>query len=555
MFKRSFDKFLEKSPSKPSLYPYIYSINFKGLKTKAKKKITTEPIKCSQCGAVLTNIEIIQEDSKIGTYYKCEYCGTVNVIDKEQIIESFPDDIDFIIEDIIKKEPKTEEEITKVGAIEGELYISIIDISGSMSGAKIEAVKKSLIQTIMDFKLNSPTTKYILIAFESSVYYYLRYDKKPIRFSGDLLFNFGKMREQLKKSIIKERLGSIGEFADGWVRKVQELRSKDMTALGPALFFGINSFENFQSTGRITLLTDGLANQGVGNLSGTSVGAEKFYEKMSELCNQLNIIVDVVGVSAHGDNNEMGLQILGKLTDKTGGKLFLVSSQEMESIFTQLRQTKYLGRDVKVKIITPKIINIKNITGAFSSKETINESEVNLGAITEDRELFVELEAPKVIKEVKQEEIPIQLQVEYKDKDGCKRLRVINDRVKITKDENEFVSKYDQKLNAMMNIQAAGTSYYAGKADKSKKQLSGLKNEILNELNRLKSIDADYSQNAFSESLEFLDDELEEMELEQKEAAAAPKASYMAAKGQSRSRISQELKSFRIAEKKKKAKK
>ncbi len=45
------------------------------------------------------------------------------------------------------------------------------------------------------------------------------------------------------------------------------------------------------------------------------------------------------------------------------------------------------------------------------------------------------------------------------------------------------------------------------------------------------------------------------MELEQKEAAAAPKASYMAAKGQSRSRLSQELKSFRIARKKKKAKK
>ena len=46
---------------------------------------------------------------------------------------------------------------------------------------------------------------------------------------------------------------------------------------------------------------------------------------MADLCNQHKIIVDVVGVSTSGDNNEMGLQTLGKLTDKTGGTLYLIS--------------------------------------------------------------------------------------------------------------------------------------------------------------------------------------------------------------------------------------
>ena len=102
----------------------------------------------------------------------------------------------------------------------------------------------------------------------------------------------------------------------------------------------ISTFDLFQmkESGRITLLTDGLANQGIGNLSGTTASAEKFYERMADLCNQSNIIVDVVGVSASGDNNEMGLQTLGKITDSTGGKLFLISSDEMEAIFTELRQ-------------------------------------------------------------------------------------------------------------------------------------------------------------------------------------------------------------------------
>ena len=178
------------------------------------------------------------------------------------------------------------------------------------------------------------------------------------------------------------------------------------------------------SSGRITLLTDGLANQGIGNLSGTSIGAEKFYDEMASLCNSSNVIVDVVGVSSPGDNSEMGLQTLGKLTDNTGGKLFLISSEEMEAIFSELRQTNYIGKDVKIKVITPKNVSIKNITGAYSSK-AVTGAEVSLGAVTADRELFVELDSAKGFSG-EMSEVPVQLQVEYKDAEGRKRLRVIN---------------------------------------------------------------------------------------------------------------------------------
>ncbi|KKL73976.1 hypothetical protein LCGC14_2069490, partial [marine sediment metagenome] len=420
MFNRAFKKFLVKKPSKNELYPYLYSIAFKEL-GKPKKEIKAEPIKCKFCGAVFIDIELIKEDSEKGPHYICEYCGTVNTVDKSKIKEKFPNDIDFILTDVLLKKTKNKEKITKVDITEGDLYISVIDISGSMSGAKIKAVKKSLIQTLKDFKINSPTTKYILIAFESSVYYYLRHDKEVTNFSGDLLFSLEGMKSQLKKLMKKDKfLGSIGEFADGWIKKVESLRSMDMTALGPALYFGIVSFEFFNISGRITLLTDGLANQGIGNLSGTSAGAEKFYESMANLCNQYKIIVDVVGVTASGDNNEIGLQTLGKLTDRTGGQLYLISSEEMEAIFSELRQTSYIGKDVKVRIILPPAIGIKNITGAFSSKGAYKESEINLGAITEDRELFLELDSAKELNE--NEEIPVQLQVEYLDKKGRKRM-------------------------------------------------------------------------------------------------------------------------------------
>ncbi|MFW9785191.1 MAG: hypothetical protein ACFFFB_23125, partial [Candidatus Heimdallarchaeota archaeon] len=322
MLNRAFTKFLDKKPSKKELYPYLYSIAFKEL-GKPKKEIKSEPIRCKNCQAVFTDIELVQEDPQKGFYYVCEFCGTINTIIKPKIEKNLPNDVDFILIEALKQGAKKEERISKLEVTEGELYISVIDISGSMSGAKIEAVKKSLIQTLKDFKINSPLTKYILIAFESSVYYYLRPDEKPLKYHGDLLFSIEGMKEELKTSIKGDTfLGSIGEFANGWIRRVEGLKSMDMTALGPALYFAIITFELLSYSGRITLLTDGIANTGVGNLSGTNIGAKKLYKNMAELCNQDNIIVDVVGVSGSGDNNELGLQTLGKLTDKTGGTLY-----------------------------------------------------------------------------------------------------------------------------------------------------------------------------------------------------------------------------------------
>ncbi|MBD3342612.1 MAG: hypothetical protein GF353_26160 [Candidatus Lokiarchaeota archaeon] len=551
MFKRAFDKFLEKPNIKPKLYPYIYSINFQGLKTKSKKTLSIEPIKCSQCGAVLTDTATIKEDKKIGVYFKCVYCGTINLVSKEQIIETIPDDSDFIIKDIEPKEEKIEK-ITGVSVKESELYISVIDISGSMSGGKIEAVKKSLIQTLKDYKINAAMTKFILIAFESSVYYYLRHDQNSINFSGEILFSKDGMKKSLKDTINQDtQVGSIGEFAEGWISVIKNLRSMDMTALGPALYYAISTFEilGFPS-GRITLLTDGLANQGIGNLSGTSIGAEKFYEEIADLCNKLNILVDVVGVSSSGDNNEMGLQTLGKLTDATGGKLFLITSEEMEAVFGELRQTNYVGKDVKIKIITPKDIEIKEITGAFSSK-SVKEPELKLGAVTESRELYLELDPKKKFKkEVRQ--IPVQLQIEYEDEDGRKRLRVIEDKVPITDNVNDYKAKYDQKLNVMMNIQSAGSQYYGGGVNDSKNKLNQLKKSIESEMHALKGGNIDFDEEDFSESIAYLNDELEEIEMEEEKVTNAPKASFFAAKGQSRARMSQELKKQKLKKKKQK---
>ena len=81
-----------------------------------------------------------------------------------------------------------------------------------------------------------------------------------------------------------------------------------------------------------------------------------------------------------------------------------------------------------------------------------------------------------------------------------------------------------------MNIQTAGGGYYAGKAKESKSQLTNLRSEMLNEIKRLKSIKKDYAKEDFSQALSYLEDELEEIEMEEEKAAQAPRQSYWAVK-------------------------
>ena len=89
MFNRAFTQFLDKKPSKKELYPYLYSIAFKEL-GKPKKETKNEPIRCKNCDAVFTDTNLIQDDPQKGSYYVCEFCGTINTIDRTKIEKNLP---------------------------------------------------------------------------------------------------------------------------------------------------------------------------------------------------------------------------------------------------------------------------------------------------------------------------------------------------------------------------------------------------------------------------------------------------------------------------------
>ena len=306
MFKTSFQKFLRKQKTP---LPYIGSISFEDLQ-KAKGKIIGHPISC-QCGAILVDAKQVTKDSNLGLTFTCSYCGVLNVVNPADLAR-YPNviinDIDFIIQEPVEIGTT---HISKGGS--QNQIVAIIDISGSMAKGKLEAVKNSLIDTIKDLRVNSPSTDFLLITFESNVYLY-ELDGTRLMMPEKNCHDRDKIIAWFKK--YQDHFRPIKNSAESWIKVIQQLKPMDYTALGPALLGGISVIGN-STNSRIILLTDGLANRGLGKLEGVSTSGKAFYDETARICKKQGIIVEVVGVS-NTESSNMALQILGKLAVETG---------------------------------------------------------------------------------------------------------------------------------------------------------------------------------------------------------------------------------------------
>ena len=522
MFKKSFGNVLKRKET--TKLPYVTSLDFHALKKK-DKVIEGIPVVCTSCGGILTKASLI-ETTKLGRSWNCEFCGTLNIIAADVTL---PDDIGDDIEWIIEKKPEDEITIeTKIGAGTKEYIIAVIDVSGSMDDGKLEAVKHSLIQSLKDLKMNAPYSRFTLIAFSTEVFLFNANGERVLELEGDVLHSVGGIEKAFNKT--KLDFAPISDTAEKWINTVSQLRPLNYTSLGPALLGGITLLGRVDGGGRLILLTDGLANEGLGNLESSATG-KKFYQECAAKCMEKSVTVEVIGVAPEDDSSRLALDVLGRLADSTGGEIFYITSSEVQKAFEELRKREYLGRDVTVRVITDENFKLKNITGIGAATMPAPKEAIKMGAVTEDREVFFELESAE---DVKKEEVPIQAQIAYIDSEGNKRLRVVTTRSVVVEDEVEFNKAYDARVVTTNVVQAAGESYYEGKAEEAKERLKELKDT-------LSSFAKQDGIKFQEEALNVLDNqtaEIDEEEAEIADKAAAPSA--RAAKALKRKRTSEE---------------
>ena len=430
--------------------PWVGRVSFVDIKDKVKE-ISTRPIMCSNCGAALTNPDLIQDSPSKGKTFNCEFCGTLNVIPKDLMPGT--DISEFMLGQLTTAKPITEDTL-----------LSVIDISGSMGGGKLAAVKESLIRTVTDLGVNAPATTFGLLAFHTEVYCYDENMKKIFTLAGDMRYSVDEITKTVEKHLKKVELKPLKKNKDKWVKNITKLRSLDMTALGPAMVAAYVIMKD--RGGRIILLTDGLANEGVGALEGSSTTGAQLYADLATKAANASIIIDVVGIK--DPSAFMALEALAIMPMQTGGNMYYAEASELADAMAASSSDKVVARGVRMRVIAPAGVEVAEVSGLGTPSTEQLKQGIRMGSVTEDREVYVRLEPSK---KVKQEEVPIQVQVSYMDEEGNQRMRVITKRVKVADKAEPIIETLDAELPATYAVQRAGEEQYRGEVAKSKKIL------------------------------------------------------------------------------------
>jgi hypothetical protein len=446
--------------------PYVLRVEF-GHLTHETTKIVGKPIACHKCNGFLLSVDQIEEDPKVGKHFVCPFCGTLNVIEGDVVVAG--DDTDFELE--AAPDPSTDTDTISVG---GKSFLGLIDVSGSMAGANLAAVKRSLSTSIDSLAANAPDTMFGLIEFESSVVARNLESGNPVELPRDSFASLKDIMNSTKNLLDEIRLVGVGKNKDKLKKHVQALRDQGGTALGPAVGMAY-VIAKHRNVGRVVLLTDGLANEGIGALEGYQVTpASKYYEDIGKMFLDLGTAVDVVGIAS---GRGMELQTLGLLPEATGGQMYYVTPNELDRSLSELAGASLLGRDVGVRLIIPPGVKIKDASGV--SRAVVDQlkktSESKIGVVGEDHELYFEVE-PEM--EIKESEIPIQVQVSYTDEAGARRVRALTTKLRVTKNEDEIMKTLDPTVGATFVTQKAGEESFSGDREKGRKRIASFRKAL-----------------------------------------------------------------------------
>jgi len=493
--------------------PYVLRVEFRDL-ARDVKKITGKPITCHKCGGYLLNVDQIEDDPKVGKHFVCAFCGTLNVIEGEVIVAGH--DIDFVVTPPPDKTGAT----TDMIAAGGQSFLALIDVSGSMAGANLAAVKRSLSTSIDSLAANSPDTLFGLIEFESTVLSRNVETGEAIELPVNSFHSLDMIMDNAKKLLDRIKMVPVGKNSAKIKKHVKALRDQGGTALGPAVGMAY-ILAKHRKVGRVVLLTDGLANEGIGALEGYQVTpANEYYENMGQMYRDLGTALDVVGIAS---SSGMELKTLGLLPEATGGQMYYVKPNELDRSLSGLAGASLLGRDVEVKLVTPLGVKIKDVSGVSRAviEDFRKRSEGKIGVVGENHELYFQVEPES---EIKVDEIPVQVQVTYTDEEGARRVRAVTTKLKVAKNEAELFETLDPTVGATFVTQKAGEDAFRGDRARGKSRITTFRSALKKRAGAApKAVQS--KLNKVESALASEEAEMERQEMQMKEVSeAAPSA-------------------------------
>ncbi|XP_076816463.1 uncharacterized protein LOC143462264 isoform X1 [Clavelina lepadiformis] len=410
---------IKRSDSKESLYSSA-DTNIVCVKLGIVKQTTGSfvykglPTHCQSCGAITFSAE---KD------WTCRFCGVPNktfTILSQNISENCQHDVTYVLE-----------QATNLSTDYDSLVVFCIDTSGSMcvtskvpSGSsnifvsRLQGVKQAILEQLNLIEATRPNCRVALVAFSNEVLLLGDGSTEQLKtltefelFDFDYIWSFGANAALP---------GPIKSTRNQLNRTVNSLSEKGGTALGPALLLSTAIAAKRQGS-QVIVCTDGRANVGVGSLETEDdyQMSQHFYSQATDLATSTGVIVSILSIAG----TDCRLVQLGKIADKTAGKVNVVEATELSSEFQNVLTDKVLATNVSIDLVTHKQLYFNNEEGYAGCSlaqfvgNITDESEVTFRYGIKNFDGFENIAPPS--------EAPFQLKIMYRPPDGSVCMRVL----------------------------------------------------------------------------------------------------------------------------------
>ncbi|XP_077360103.1 circularly permutated Ras protein 1 [Festucalex cinctus] len=350
------------------------------------------------------------------------------------------------------------------------LLIFCIDISASMSitsqvlagekfihRSRLEFVQEAVLLSVQKLIRRQPDTPVGLITFNYEVTVHGYGDFPSCVLSGDELVDSDKLKMAASALSSPPPLSYTKNFLED---QVTGLSAVGTTALGPAALVAITMASRHPGS-KVIICTDGKANTTLGNLevedndARTLLSSTIFYQELGEDAANQGVTVSVLSI----EGTDCRLDELGRLADRTGGKVVIANPRMLQSEFEQIIENNTIATKCTVTLLLPKTMRMRG------EKEAGHKAVRKVGNVHPEEEITFQFVAnePEVTSALSCSTVSVQLQLRYMQKNGQMMLRVFTMTRNVTHDSLVALSSLSLPIIQLNSSQASAALAVRGR--------------------------------------------------------------------------------------------
>ncbi|XP_022046587.2 circularly permutated Ras protein 1-like [Acanthochromis polyacanthus] len=419
--------------------------------------IQGEPTSCSQCGSVLDTCydNVVNE---------CYFCQSSDLSSSLSTSQSSPNGYQ---EGLFFLNP-SEKQMCRGDA----LLLFCIDISGSMSitsqvtdgdnvvhKSRLQFVQEAVLQSVQRLSEQRPDTRVGIFTFNHQVTMYGNEEVSSRCLSGAELMDSNYLKAAAASFPRPLPLSRTKSYL---YRQVMGLSASGTTALGPTALLAIATASR-EPGSKVIICTDGKANTELGNLevedndARTLLSSTIFYQELGEYAANWGVTVSVLSI----EGTDCRLDELGRLADRTGGKVVISSPNRLHPEFEQIIENRTIATHCTVALLLPKSLRM------IGEREAGHKGTREVGNVNPVTELTLQFGANEQNSEVPAptsgSRVSIQLQIRYRRRNGQRMLRVLTADRDVTDDSSTVLSSLSVAIIQLNSSQASAALAIRGR--------------------------------------------------------------------------------------------